>query len=160
MASRRLAPTNFTRKSAFQRRSEQVRRRRQAAAAALRRRAATTRRGGGREEWENGGRRALWDTASRGPTTCVTPKSQFRTDTSDHDSIGYPRTKASGESSTTKHRLLHASGPHPIRPPDDPNLVGKRVKVRRLLRVRALLKGRIYAGISCCRKALFKASKS
>ncbi|KZV30024.1 carboxyl-terminal-processing peptidase 1, chloroplastic [Dorcoceras hygrometricum] len=29
-------------------------------------------------------------------------------------SIGYPRTKASGESSTTKHRLLHASGPHPI----------------------------------------------
>ncbi|KZV54944.1 tetraspanin-15 [Dorcoceras hygrometricum] len=37
------------------------------------------------------------------------------------DSIGYPRTKASGESSTTKHRLLHASGPHPIPPPNDPN---------------------------------------
>ncbi|KZV38628.1 hypothetical protein F511_01180 [Dorcoceras hygrometricum] len=36
-------------------------------------------------------------------------------------SIGYPRMKASGESSTTKHRLLHASGPHPIRPPNDPN---------------------------------------
>ncbi|KZV40406.1 chromatin structure-remodeling complex protein SYD-like [Dorcoceras hygrometricum] len=36
------------------------------------------------------------------------------------DSIGYPRTKASGESSTTKHRLLHASGPHPIPPPNDP----------------------------------------
>ncbi|KZV15687.1 hypothetical protein F511_10502 [Dorcoceras hygrometricum] len=36
-------------------------------------------------------------------------------------SIGYPRTKASGESSTTKHRLLHASGPHPIPPPNDPN---------------------------------------
>ncbi|KZV18175.1 hypothetical protein F511_21765 [Dorcoceras hygrometricum] len=36
-------------------------------------------------------------------------------------SIGYPRTKASGESSTTKHRLLHESGPHPIPPPDDPN---------------------------------------
>ncbi|KZV22939.1 carboxyl-terminal-processing peptidase 1, chloroplastic [Dorcoceras hygrometricum] len=34
--------------------------------------------------------------------------------------IGYPRTKASGESSTTKHRLLHASGPHPIPPPNDP----------------------------------------
>ncbi|KZV38195.1 hypothetical protein F511_14392 [Dorcoceras hygrometricum] len=48
------------------------------------------------------------------------------------DSIGYPRTKASGESSTTKHRLLHASGPHPIPPPDDPNRVGKRVKVRHL----------------------------
>ncbi|KZV23455.1 hypothetical protein F511_39782 [Dorcoceras hygrometricum] len=46
--------------------------------------------------------------------------------------IGYPRTKASGESSTTKHRLLHASGPHPIPPPDDPNRVGKRVKVRQL----------------------------
>ncbi|KZV45518.1 hypothetical protein F511_39825 [Dorcoceras hygrometricum] len=28
--------------------------------------------------------------------------------------------KASGESSTTKHRLLHASGPHPIPPPNDP----------------------------------------
>ncbi|KZV27295.1 [pt] DNA-directed RNA polymerase subunit [Dorcoceras hygrometricum] len=36
------------------------------------------------------------------------------------DSIGYPRMKASGESSTTKHRLLHASGPHPILPPNDP----------------------------------------
>ncbi|KZV29779.1 hypothetical protein F511_33521 [Dorcoceras hygrometricum] len=34
-------------------------------------------------------------------------------------SIGYPRMRASGESSTTKHRLLHASGSHPI-PPDDP----------------------------------------
>ncbi|KZV37240.1 Phytoalexin-deficient 4-2 protein [Dorcoceras hygrometricum] len=48
------------------------------------------------------------------------------------DSIGYPRMRASGESSTTKHRLLHASGPHPIPPPNDPKLVGKRVKVRRL----------------------------
>ncbi|KZV51532.1 hypothetical protein F511_05848 [Dorcoceras hygrometricum] len=47
-------------------------------------------------------------------------------------SIGYPRIKASGESSTTKYRLLHASGPHPIPPPNDPNRVGKRVKVRRL----------------------------
>ncbi|KZV30508.1 hypothetical protein F511_18820 [Dorcoceras hygrometricum] len=36
------------------------------------------------------------------------------------DSIGYPRTRAIGESSTTKHRLLHASGPHPIPPPNDP----------------------------------------
>ncbi|KZV54393.1 kelch-like protein 8 [Dorcoceras hygrometricum] len=40
--------------------------------------------------------------------------------------------KASGESSTTKHRLLHASGPHPIPSPNDPKSVGKRVKVRRL----------------------------
>ncbi|KZV21945.1 hypothetical protein F511_09818 [Dorcoceras hygrometricum] len=46
------------------------------------------------------------------------------------DSIGYPRIKASGESSTTKHRLLHASGPHPIPPPNDTKGVGKRVKVR------------------------------
>ncbi|KZV50692.1 hypothetical protein F511_25561 [Dorcoceras hygrometricum] len=46
------------------------------------------------------------------------------------DNIGYPRMKASGESSTTKHRLLHASGPHPIPPPNDPKGVGKRVKVR------------------------------
>ncbi|KZV35214.1 hypothetical protein F511_43605 [Dorcoceras hygrometricum] len=36
-------------------------------------------------------------------------------------SIGYPRMSASGESSTTMHRLLHASGSHPIPPPDDPN---------------------------------------
>ncbi|KZV18043.1 hypothetical protein F511_39255 [Dorcoceras hygrometricum] len=35
---------------------------------------------------------------------------------------GYPHMKASGESSTTKHRLLHASGPHPIPPPNDPNV--------------------------------------
>ncbi|KZV27800.1 hypothetical protein F511_37242 [Dorcoceras hygrometricum] len=48
------------------------------------------------------------------------------------DNIGYPCMKASGESSTTKHRLLHASGPHPIPPPNDPLGVGKRVKVRRL----------------------------
>ncbi|KZV31909.1 hypothetical protein F511_24638 [Dorcoceras hygrometricum] len=48
------------------------------------------------------------------------------------DIIGYPRTKASDESSTTKHRLLHASRPHPIPPPDDPNRVGKWVKVRHL----------------------------
>ncbi|KZV07102.1 hypothetical protein F511_45411 [Dorcoceras hygrometricum] len=46
--------------------------------------------------------------------------------------IGYPRTRVSGESSTTKHRLLHASGPHPIPPPNDPIRVGKRVKVRHL----------------------------
>ncbi|KZV50618.1 formin-like protein 3 [Dorcoceras hygrometricum] len=36
------------------------------------------------------------------------------------ESIGYPRMRASGESSTTKHRLLHASGPYPIPPPNDP----------------------------------------
>ncbi|KZV17886.1 hypothetical protein F511_02733 [Dorcoceras hygrometricum] len=36
-------------------------------------------------------------------------------------SIGYPRISASGESSTTIHRLLHASGSHPIPPPYDPN---------------------------------------
>ncbi|KZV36323.1 carboxyl-terminal-processing peptidase 1, chloroplastic [Dorcoceras hygrometricum] len=37
-------------------------------------------------------------------------------------SIGYPRMRASGEYSTTKHRLLHASGPHPIPPPNDPKI--------------------------------------
>ncbi|KZV31862.1 putative beta-1,3-galactosyltransferase 20 [Dorcoceras hygrometricum] len=36
-------------------------------------------------------------------------------------SIGYPRISASGESSTTMHRLLHASGSHPIPTPGDPN---------------------------------------
>ncbi|KZV29666.1 hypothetical protein F511_15474 [Dorcoceras hygrometricum] len=35
-------------------------------------------------------------------------------------SIGYPRMSASGESSTTMHRLLHASGSHPIPTPYDP----------------------------------------
>ncbi|KZV26530.1 hypothetical protein F511_18882 [Dorcoceras hygrometricum] len=35
-------------------------------------------------------------------------------------SIGYPRMSASGESSTTMYRLLHASGTHPILPPNDP----------------------------------------
>ncbi|KZV53090.1 putative LRR receptor-like serine/threonine-protein kinase [Dorcoceras hygrometricum] len=35
-------------------------------------------------------------------------------------SIGYPRMSASGESSTTMHRLLHASGSQPIPPPNDP----------------------------------------
>ncbi|KZV40633.1 hypothetical protein F511_34397 [Dorcoceras hygrometricum] len=48
------------------------------------------------------------------------------------DNIGYPRIKASGESSTTKHRLLHASGRYQIPPPNDPKQVGKRVKVRHL----------------------------
>ncbi|KZV23674.1 hypothetical protein F511_35007 [Dorcoceras hygrometricum] len=47
-------------------------------------------------------------------------------------SIGYPRIRTSDESSTTKHQLLHASGPHPIPPPDDPNGVSKWVKVRHL----------------------------
>ncbi|KZV22146.1 flagellar associated protein [Dorcoceras hygrometricum] len=37
------------------------------------------------------------------------------------DSIGYPCTRMSGESSTMKHRLLHASGPHPTPSPGDPN---------------------------------------
>ncbi|KZV30794.1 dentin sialophosphoprotein-like [Dorcoceras hygrometricum] len=35
-------------------------------------------------------------------------------------SIGYPRMSASGESLTTMHRLLHASGSHPIPTPNDP----------------------------------------
>ncbi|KZV16265.1 hypothetical protein F511_16071 [Dorcoceras hygrometricum] len=43
-------------------------------------------------------------------------------------SIGYPRMSASGESSTTMHRILHASGSHPIPTPYDPKRVGKRVK--------------------------------
>ncbi|KZV49317.1 hypothetical protein F511_30925 [Dorcoceras hygrometricum] len=64
------------------------------------------------------------DTASRGPTTIVAPESQFRTCPSDHDSIGYPRMSASGESSTTMHQLLHASGSHPIPTPYDPKCVG------------------------------------
>ncbi|KZV20924.1 hypothetical protein F511_08838 [Dorcoceras hygrometricum] len=65
------------------------------------------------------------DTAIRGPTTIAAPESQFRTCPTDHDNIGYPRMSASGESSTTMHRLLHASGSHPIPPPDDPNSSAK-----------------------------------
>ncbi|KZV58577.1 hypothetical protein F511_26001 [Dorcoceras hygrometricum] len=37
-------------------------------------------------------------------------------------SIGYPGMSVSGESSTTMHRLLHASEPHPIPPPNDPKV--------------------------------------
>ncbi|KZV30916.1 hypothetical protein F511_31347 [Dorcoceras hygrometricum] len=109
------------------RRSEQVRSRR-------RRHGGAWRSGGGRVVEEGRGRRKVWrlgDTASRGPTTIVTPKSQSRTCPTEHGkapsniaplshSIGYPRMKASSESSTTKHRLLHPSGPHPIPPPYDP----------------------------------------
>ncbi|KZV16218.1 hypothetical protein F511_42430 [Dorcoceras hygrometricum] len=51
--------------------------------------------------------------------------------------IGYPCTRASGESSTTKHRLLQASEPHPIPPHDDPNGVGPAVGER----VRLISKG-------------------
>ncbi|KZV24501.1 hypothetical protein F511_21947 [Dorcoceras hygrometricum] len=71
-------------------------------------------------ERREGAAAKLRDTARRGPTTIVAPESQFRTCSMDHDSIGYPRMSASGESSTTMHRLLHASGSHPIPPPDDP----------------------------------------
>ncbi|KZV29071.1 hypothetical protein F511_16386 [Dorcoceras hygrometricum] len=47
-----------------------------------------------------------------------TGRKQFSGD--DRHSIGYPRMSASGESSTTMHRLLHASGSHPIPTPYDP----------------------------------------
>ncbi|KZV35541.1 hypothetical protein F511_18350 [Dorcoceras hygrometricum] len=73
--------------------------------------------------YERKGRRVLLrvrDTANRGHTTILAPESQFRTCPTDHDSIGYPRMSASGESSTTMHRLLHASGSHPIPTPYDP----------------------------------------
>ncbi|KZV35835.1 F-box family protein [Dorcoceras hygrometricum] len=46
-------------------------------------------------------------------------------------SIGYPRMSASGESSTTMHRLLHASGSHPIPTPYYPN---EKYKRRRFVR--------------------------
>ncbi|KZV26594.1 WUSCHEL-related homeobox 9-like [Dorcoceras hygrometricum] len=58
--------------------------------------------------------------ARDGVATIVAPGSQFRTCPTDHDSIGYPRMSASGESSTTMHRLLHTSGSHPIPTPYDP----------------------------------------
>ncbi|KZV19711.1 hypothetical protein F511_36304 [Dorcoceras hygrometricum] len=82
---------------------------------------------------------SFWDIASHGLRKFVTPKPQTglthrimvkRLATSPHDpigitdsaySIGYPCTKESGESLTTKHRRLHALGPHQTSPPDDPN---------------------------------------
>ncbi|KZV17897.1 hypothetical protein F511_06824 [Dorcoceras hygrometricum] len=82
--------------------------------------------------------------SSHGPTTIAAPESQFRTCPSDHDSIGYPRMSASGESSTTMHRLLHASGSHPISPPDDPKCyleiaIAKRCRLHKLIRQRFAL---------------------
>ncbi|KZV37100.1 dentin sialophosphoprotein-like [Dorcoceras hygrometricum] len=59
---------------------------------------------------------------SRVATDPITMHTSWRSksDITSVTSIGYPRMRASGESSTTKHRLLHASGSHPIPPPNDP----------------------------------------
>ncbi|KZV49714.1 hypothetical protein F511_30046 [Dorcoceras hygrometricum] len=89
------------------------------------------------EEGRGGGYKSLGDTASRGPTTIgsttigksrvakdpIAMRTSWRSnsDIASVTSIRYPRMSASGESSTTMHRLLHASGSHPIPPPDDPN---------------------------------------
>ncbi|KZV40403.1 chitinase-3-like protein 2-like [Dorcoceras hygrometricum] len=43
-------------------------------------------------------------------------------------SIGYPRMSASGESSTTMHRLLHTSGSQPISSPDDPKFEVEQIR--------------------------------
>ncbi|KZV52320.1 dystroglycan-like [Dorcoceras hygrometricum] len=54
-------------------------------------------------------------------SACTRRPDEISTDGfSSKDSIGYPRMSASGESSTTMHRLLHASGSHPIPQPNDP----------------------------------------
>ncbi|KZV32513.1 hypothetical protein F511_43343 [Dorcoceras hygrometricum] len=52
----------------------------------------------------------------------IAMRTSWRSNSDIANSIGYPRMSASGESSTTMHRLLHESGSHPIPPPDDPNL--------------------------------------
>ncbi|KZV23909.1 hypothetical protein F511_19312 [Dorcoceras hygrometricum] len=62
-------------------------------------------------------------------------------------SIGYPRMSASDESSTMMHRLLHASGSHPIPPPDDPN-----VGLRDLVHARELFV-KFFVGSRCQRKS-------
>ncbi|KZV24827.1 hypothetical protein F511_13105 [Dorcoceras hygrometricum] len=49
---------------------------------------------------------------------------RLNSDIASVSSIGYPRMSASGESSTTMHRLLHASGSHPIPTPYDPKSLG------------------------------------
>ncbi|KZV40627.1 dentin sialophosphoprotein-like [Dorcoceras hygrometricum] len=51
-------------------------------------------------------------------------------------SIGYPRMSASDESSTTMHRLLHASGSHPIPTAYDPNARAKRCRINLCKRYR------------------------
>ncbi|KZV46682.1 hypothetical protein F511_06794 [Dorcoceras hygrometricum] len=67
----------------------------------------------------------------------ITMHTSWRSNSDITNNIGYPRVKASGESSTTKHRLLHASGPHAIPQPNDPNLVA-RVEISRCVSVFAL----------------------
>ncbi|KZV55796.1 hypothetical protein F511_26613 [Dorcoceras hygrometricum] len=126
LASRRLAPTSFTRKPALQtvgggRSSIRSMIGIKTPSSACTRRTdefstdgkssarwpeQVRRRGGG--AWVADGRRVGWPRGEVGGRVCV------------EASIGYPRMKASGESSTTKHRLLHASEPHPIPPPNDP----------------------------------------
>ncbi|KZV47979.1 hypothetical protein F511_18320 [Dorcoceras hygrometricum] len=67
---------------------------------------------GGGQRREAAAAAAAWEERERGrPCFWVRVK--------ELNNIGYPRMSASGESSTTMHRLLHASGPHPIPPPND-----------------------------------------
>ncbi|KZV50614.1 hypothetical protein F511_14617 [Dorcoceras hygrometricum] len=76
-----------------------------------------------RRRWRQGtmaGRRDKGESDGRGAIEYLSIQS---------DSVGYPCTRASDESLTMKHRLLYASGRHPIPPPNDPNGVSKRVKV-------------------------------
>ncbi|KZV36973.1 F-box/kelch-repeat protein-like [Dorcoceras hygrometricum] len=63
-----------------------------------------------------------------------------------HDSIGYPPMSASGESSTTKYRLLHASGSHSIPPPDDSKKSVWSVRPERKKRVRMVIFSTISQG--------------
>ncbi|KZV56869.1 hypothetical protein F511_30920 [Dorcoceras hygrometricum] len=51
---------------------------------------------------------------------CNRPKRDDKKNDDRSKNIGYPRMSVSDESSTTMHRLLHASGSHPIPPPNDP----------------------------------------
>ncbi|KZV58617.1 hypothetical protein F511_43723 [Dorcoceras hygrometricum] len=91
-------------------------------------------------QWLNNSNRLIRSTIgiSNAPLVCTRKKvkvlgtepphqdgrNEFRQRHDDSGGGGYPRTRVSGESSTTKHRILHTSGPHP--PPDGPKGVGAR----------------------------------
>ncbi|KZV16999.1 hypothetical protein F511_13584 [Dorcoceras hygrometricum] len=120
LTSRRLAPTSFTRKPALQTVGGGISSIRSTtgiktpSSACTRRTDEFSMDGNSSARWPEPVRRrggGAWvGREERWATVCV-----WRL-----DSIGYPRVRASGESSTTKHRLLHASGPHPNPPPNDP----------------------------------------
>ncbi|KZV19877.1 hypothetical protein F511_19681 [Dorcoceras hygrometricum] len=126
----RLAPTGITRRPALHARTDSPRKTDwsksdQLAAATA---AVAVEAGGGGGFWERKGAAhlgALGSTTigkSRVAKDPIAMHTSWRSnsDIASVTSIGYTRMSASGESSTTMHRILHAWGSHPIPPPNDP----------------------------------------